>query len=85
MVKWLTSAQVMISPIREFEPSSGSLLLAWSLLKILSPSLSAPPPLTLCLSKLIKCYINDDIPILLHIMHLTEKVDLKKLQDKFVQ
>ena len=55
-VKCPTSAQVMISRLVSSSPSSGSVLTAQSLepLQILCPSLSlsAPPPLTLCLSKI---------------------------------
>ena len=51
-----TSAQVMISQFVGSSPASGSVLTlkAWSLLQILSLSLSAPPPLTLCLSLSLK-------------------------------
>ena len=52
-VKHLTSAQVMISQVLEFEPESGSVLTAQGLKSAsdsVSPSLSAPPLLTLCLS-----------------------------------
>ena len=51
--KCLTSAQVMISRVVGSSPVSGSLLTARSLepaSDAVSPSLSAPPPLTLCLS-----------------------------------
>ena len=53
LVKDLTSAQVMISWSVSSSPTSGSVLTAQSLepaLDSVSPSLSAPPPLTLCLS-----------------------------------
>ena len=44
MVKWLLiSARVRISRSMSSSPSSGSVLTAWSLLGILSPSLSPPP------------------------------------------
>ena len=46
----LTLAQVMISQFMRGSPSSGSLLSAQSLLRILSPSPSAPPLLVLHLS-----------------------------------
>ena len=46
-VEWLTSAQVNDLTVREFEPPLGLLLSARSSLQILSPSLSAPPPLVL--------------------------------------
>ena len=45
--------QVMISQFVGSSPTSGSVLTAWSLepaLDSVSPSLSAPPQLTLCLS-----------------------------------
>ena len=48
-----TSAQVMISPSVSSSPASGSVLTAQSLepaSDCVSPSLSAPPLLTLCLS-----------------------------------
>ena len=48
-----TSAQVMILRFVGSSPASGSVLTAQSLelaSESLSPSLSAPPPLTLCLS-----------------------------------
>ena len=47
-----TSAQVMISQLMSSSPMSGSVLTAWSLepaLDSVSPSLSAPPLLVLCL------------------------------------
>ena len=50
-----TLAQVMISQFVRSSPVSGSLLTAQSLepaLDSVSPSLSALPPLTLCLSKI---------------------------------
>ena len=53
-VKRPTSAQVMISQLVDSSPASGSVLAAWSLepaLDSVSPSLSAPPPLMLCLSQ----------------------------------
>ena len=52
-VKRLTSAQVMISQFMSSSPTSGSVLTAQSLEPAsdsVSPSLSAPPPLVLCLS-----------------------------------
>ena len=49
-VKCLTIAQVMISRFVSSNPASGSMLTAQSLLGILSPTLSAPPLLTLSLS-----------------------------------
>ena len=48
-----TSPQVMISQFVGSSPASGSVLTAWSLEPIsdsVSSSLSAPPPLMLCLS-----------------------------------
>ena len=48
-----TSAQVMISRFVGSSPASGSVLTAQSLeaaSNSVSPSLSAPPPLTICLS-----------------------------------
>ena len=51
-VKHPTSAQVMISWLVSSSPASGSVLIAKSLepaLDSVSPSLSAPPPLTFCL------------------------------------
>ena len=57
----LTSVQVMISRFMSSSPASGPVLAAQSLepdLDSVSPSLSAPPPLTLCfcLSKINKHY-----------------------------
>ena len=52
-VERLTSAQVMISRSVSLSPTLGSVLTAQSLepaLDSVSPSLSAPPPLMLCLS-----------------------------------
>ena len=52
-VKRPTSAQVTISQFVSLSPAWGSVLTAWSLepaLDSVSPSLSAPPPLTLCVS-----------------------------------
>ena len=52
-VKCPTSAQVLISWFTSSSPTSGSVLTAQSLEPAsdsVSPSLSAPPPLTLCLS-----------------------------------
>ena len=43
-VHLLISAQVMISQFGSLSPTSGSALRVWSLLGILSPPLSAPPP-----------------------------------------
>ena len=51
-VKRLISAQVMISQLVGSSPASGSVLTAWSLEPVsdsVSPSLSAPPLLALCL------------------------------------
>ena len=53
LVKPPTSAHVMISRSVSLIPTLGSVLTAWSLEPAsdsLSPSLSAPPLLTLCLS-----------------------------------
>ena len=53
-VKRLTSAQVMISQFRGLSPTLGSVLTAQSLdpaSDSVSPSLSAPPTFTLCLSQ----------------------------------
>ena len=58
-VKRPTSAQVMISRSVSSSPASGSVPTAQSLEPVsdsVSPSLSAPPPLTLCLSKINKHY-----------------------------
>ena len=49
-VKHLTLAQVMISWLMRLSLTSGSVLTAWSLLGILSLSLSASPLLSLSLS-----------------------------------
>ena len=52
-VKCLTSALVVISQSVSSSPALGSGLTGWSLepaLDSVSPSLSAPPPLVLCLS-----------------------------------
>ena len=52
-VKRLTLAQVMISEFVGLRPASGSVLTAQSLEPVsdsVSPSLSDPPPFTLCLS-----------------------------------
>ena len=52
-VEHLTSAQVMISLLMGSSPASGSVLTGRSLepaSDAVSPSLCAPPPLTLCLS-----------------------------------
>ena len=57
MVERLTSAQVMISRFVSSSPASGSVLIAESLepaLDSVSSSLSAPPLLTVCLSKMNK-------------------------------
>ena len=57
LVKHLTSAQVMISQFVSLSPALGSVLTAQSLEPAsdsVSPSLSAPPPLMLCLSLLQK-------------------------------
>ena len=56
-VQHLTWAQAMISQLVGSSLTWGSVLTAWSLEPALdsrSPSLSAPPPLTLCLSKMNK-------------------------------
>ena len=53
LVKHLISAQVMISQFVSSSPTSGSVLIAWSMepaLDSVSPSLSVPPPLVFCLS-----------------------------------
>ena len=53
LVKRSTSAQAVISQSVGLNPASGSVLTAWSLepaLDSVSPSLSVPPPLALCLS-----------------------------------
>ena len=53
-VKLSTWTQVMISWFVSWSPTSGSVLTAWSLepaLDSVSPSLSAPTPLALCLKK----------------------------------
>ena len=42
----LVAAQVMVSQFVGLSPTLGSVLAVWSLLGILSPSLSAPPSLT---------------------------------------
>ena len=49
LVKHPTSAQVMISWFVGLSPVSGFVLTAWSLLQILCPFLSVPPPLMFCL------------------------------------
>ena len=57
-VKRPTSAQVMTSRFVGSSPASGSVLTARSpepASDSVSPSLSAPPPLALCLSKMNKC------------------------------
>ena len=57
LVKRLTSAQVTISRSVGLSPASGSGLMAQSLEPAsgsVSPSLSAPPPLALCLSLALK-------------------------------
>ena len=56
-VRHLTSAQVMISWLMPSSPTSGSVVTAQNLepaSKSMSPSLSAPPLLALCLSKMSK-------------------------------
>ena len=56
-VEPLTSAPVMISRSRSSSPASGSVLMARSLEPAsgsVSPSVSAPPPLVLCLSLSLK-------------------------------
>ena len=58
LVEHLTSAQVTVSRITSSSPASGSVLTARSLEPAsdsASPSLSAPPPLALCFSKMNKC------------------------------
>ena len=58
LVERLTLAQVMISRSVSSSPALGSGLMAQSLelaSDSVSPSLSAPPPLVLCLSKINKC------------------------------
>ena len=60
-IKHLTSTQVMISWFMSLSPTSGSVLTAQSLEPAsdsVSPSLSASPPLTLCLSKINKTLKN---------------------------
>ena len=55
LVERPTSAQVMISQSVSLSLTLGSVLTAWSLepaVDSVSPSLSAPPPLELCLSKI---------------------------------
>ena len=62
MVERPTAAQVMISWFVSSSPASGSVLTAQRLESTpdpVSPSLSAPPPLTLCLSLSLK--INKNI------------------------
>ena len=57
-VKRPTSSQVVISPVVGLSPMSGCVLTAQSLEPAsdsVSPSLSAPPPVVLCLSKINKC------------------------------
>ena len=57
LAKHLTSAQIMVSQFVDSSPASGSVLTVQSLEPAsdsVSPSLSAPPPLTLCLSKMNK-------------------------------
>ena len=57
LVERPTLAQVMISQFMSSSPALGSVLTAQSLESAsdsVSPSLSAPPPLTLCLSLLQK-------------------------------
>ena len=59
-IKSLTWVQVMISPFVSSSPVLGSVLGAWSLLRILCLPLSLPLPLSssisLCLSKVNKCF-----------------------------
>ena len=50
-VKRPTSAQVMIPRFMSSSPMSGSVLTVWSLLGVLSLSLSTLPLLALCISK----------------------------------
>ena len=57
LVEWLTLTQVMISRFVGSSPASGCVLTAQSLepaLDSVSPSLSAPLPLMICLSKIHK-------------------------------
>ena len=54
LVKPPTLAQVMISPSVSLSPVSGSVLTAWSLFQILSPSLSFPHSYSVSLSKINK-------------------------------
>ena len=57
-VKCVTATQVMILRFVGSSPAPGSVRTAWSLLRILSPSLSAPSPsrsVSLGLSKINKC------------------------------
>ena len=90
LVKRLTLAQVMISQFLSLSPMSGSMLTAQSLepaLDSVSPSLSAPPLLVLCLfpslSKINKCQKKNKSP-----KHSTmdfeniliSKIDQKELQ-----
>ena len=52
-LKHPTSAQITVSRFVSSSPGSGSVLTAWSLGPVsdsVSPSLSAPPPLALCVS-----------------------------------
>ena len=59
LVKRLTSAQVMISWFVGSSPTLGSVLIAQSLeyaSDSVSPSLSSPPSIMLCLSKINKCF-----------------------------
>ena len=58
----LTSAQVTISQFVDSSPTSGFVLTAQSLLQILSPSLSAPPPFAcVCVFSLSLSKINKNI------------------------
>ena len=50
-VRLLISAQVVISQFMSSSPMSGLVLTVWSLLGILSPSLSAPSPRSLSQNK----------------------------------
>ena len=83
-VKRLTSAQVTISRFVSSSPTSGSVLTAQRLepaLDSVSPSLSAPPPLVLCLSvslknKFKKMVIRQKPEYLNFIQHRNQEVKL---------
>ena len=57
-VQLLISGQVVISRFMSLSPTWGSVLTVWSLLGILSPSVSAPPPHVLFLSLSLSLKIN---------------------------